>query len=111
MSATLAIHAPEAAAPNSVPADPLAEAVALLREIRDTLARPALADRLALDAEELAAALGVSERMVWTMNSTGEIIAPFKAGSRTLWDVAELRRWMLAERPARDEWERVKRRK
>ena len=30
--------------------------------------------------------------MIWTMNSAGEIIAPFKCGSRTLWDVAELRR-------------------
>ncbi len=107
--AALTLHAPEAPTPS--PADPLAEAVTLLREIRDTLARPALLDRLALDAEELAAAFGVSERMIWTMNSTAEIPAPFKAGSRTLWDLAELRRWMDAGRPNRDEWERVKRRR
>jgi predicted DNA-binding transcriptional regulator AlpA len=102
--AALSIHA---AAPEA-PVDPLAEALALLRDIRDALAVRRLDDRLALDAVELAEALGVSERSIWTLHSSGELPAPFKAGSRTLWDLADLRKWMEAGRPRREEWERQK---
>ena len=93
----------------ALPANPLAEAIGLLRDIRTALAERRLDDRLAIDAEELAAALGVSERSVWTMNSAGELPEPFKAGKRTLWDVSDLRAWMRSNRPDREEWERIKR--
>jgi predicted DNA-binding transcriptional regulator AlpA len=111
MSALMIHCADPLAEPPAPPADSLAEAVALLREIRDALAARRLEDRLAIDVKELALALGISERSIWTLNSSGGIPSPFKAQGRTLWDIAELRRWMDAGRPRRDEWERLKHRR
>lgn len=96
------IPAPEA------PADPLADILAELRDIRQALTVRRLDDRLALDATELAAALGVSERMVWTMNSSAEIPAPARFHTRTCWIVQEIRDWLAAGKPHREQWEKQK---
>jgi predicted DNA-binding transcriptional regulator AlpA len=101
---------PDAAPAPEAPVDLLAEVLAELRAIHATLASQ-LHDKLALGAPELAAALGVSERTVWSVSSAGEIPSPFRLGARTLWDVAELRMWMESGRPRREEWERMRHRR
>lgn len=63
---------------------------------------------LAADAGGVARMLGVSKRSVNTYDAAGLIPRPFKLSGRTLWSVAELRRWLDAGSPARDVWERIK---
>ncbi len=63
---------------------------------------------LAADAGGVARMLGVSKRSVNTYDAAGLIPRPFKLSGRTLWNVAELRRWVDAGSPARDVWERIK---
>lgn len=52
--------------------------------------------RLALRPKEAAAALGIGERMLWSLTNRGEI-PHVKLGRATLYPVADLERW-LSER-------------
>jgi hypothetical protein len=63
---------------------------------------------LAADAGGVARMLGVSKRSVHTYDAAGLIPRPFKLSGRTLWNVAELRRWLDAGSPDRATWERMK---
>jgi predicted DNA-binding transcriptional regulator AlpA len=91
----------EAPSPGPTPkADPLAAVLSELRAIHTLLARPALSDRLAVDAPALATALSISERSVWTLCATGELPPPVKLGGRSVWRVEAVRR-ALDERAAR----------
>lgn len=58
----------------------------------------ASAPRLALRPKDAAKALGVGERLLWSMTNRGEI-PHIKLGKCVLYPVAELERW-LSERAA-----------
>jgi predicted DNA-binding transcriptional regulator AlpA len=64
--------------------------------------------REALDAAELAEALGIGLRSVRTMDAGGALARPVRLGGRVVWPLAELRRWLAAGAPPREEWERLK---
>ena len=63
---------------------------------------------LAGDAAELALMIGVSERSIQTYDAAGLIPRPIRLAGRTLWNVDEVRRWLDAGGPSRDEWELMK---
>jgi predicted DNA-binding transcriptional regulator AlpA len=47
-----------------------------------------------MPVNEVASALGVSERTVWRRASTGEIPKPIKIGQRRVWRVADIDRFI-----------------
>ena len=63
---------------------------------------------LAVDAKGLAVMLNVGKRSIDTYNAAGLIPKPFKLSGRTLWNVAEIRRWLDAGSPDRETWARIK---
>ena len=65
-------------------------------------------ERLALPAAEVAELLGVSERHVWALNSSGRLPRPLRFGRSVRWNVRELQAWIDAGAPARSEWEHRK---
>ena len=54
------------------------------------------AEKLLLSASETALALGISRSAFYGLLSSGRIPEPIRLGRRTLWSVAELRRWIQA---------------
>ena len=62
------------------------------------------ADRLAVDAKEAAALLGISERHFRDLNTTGRVPEPIRLGKSPRWSVDELRAWLAAGGPARERW-------
>lgn len=63
-------------------------------------------DRLALTAEQLAAALQVSQRHVWAMHSAGRLPRPIRLGRAVRWPAAAIEGWLAAGCPSREDWER-----
>jgi predicted DNA-binding transcriptional regulator AlpA len=62
-------------------------------------------DPLTYSADQLAEALGVSERHVWSMHSTGRLgPRPLAFGRAKRWVAAEIRAWLSAGGPSRDKW-------
>lgn len=49
--------------------------------------------RLALRPKEAAKALGIGERLLWTMTNTGEIPS-VKLGRAVVYPIADLERWL-----------------
>ena len=49
---------------------------------------------LFINAGELSALLGVSERTVWRMLSKNELIAPVRFGGSTRWRLSEIEAWI-----------------
>jgi predicted DNA-binding transcriptional regulator AlpA len=81
----------------------LAMAVGLLKEKSRPLPRECL------DAAELAEALGVGVRSVRTWDAGGLLPKPVRlGGTRVVWPLKELRAWLAAGAPPREEWERMK---
>ncbi len=64
--------------------------------------------RECISADEVAAICGVSLRSVRTWDTSGLIPAPVRIGGRNLWSVRELRAWLAAGAPSREDWERRK---
>ena len=62
-------------------------------------------DRLALPAGEVAKLLGISERHLWALNSSGRLPRPVRLGRAVRWNLAELRAWLEAGCPERSRWE------
>lgn len=62
-------------------------------------------DRIALNAGEVSELLGISERHLWALNSSGRLIRPVALGRSKRWNAAELQAWMDAGAPSREEWE------
>lgn len=60
---------------------------------------------LAVDARGLAALLSGSLRWVRTQDAAGKLPAPRRVGGRVLWDLSEIRAWLAAGAPCRNEWE------
>jgi predicted DNA-binding transcriptional regulator AlpA len=78
-----------------IPADHEASLSDILHELQrlcEIVAKPSLENRLTLDAEELAQALGVSERSVWSWTSVGDLPPPVKLGGRKLWRVEAVKK-------------------
>jgi predicted DNA-binding transcriptional regulator AlpA len=51
--------------------------------------------------------LGMSERHVWAMNSSGRLPRPVRLGRSVRWPVDELRQWLAAGARERSHWEQA----
>lgn len=60
---------------------------------------------LAVDAKRLALLLCVGIRTIRTWDVAGKLPAPTRVVGRTLWYLPEIRSWLKAGAPPRDEWE------
>ena len=105
-SALRITDAPEAS-PAPPAADPLTEALAELRAIREALERPPLLDRLALDDVEVCAAVGIGRTTLYAAVSAGEFPAPARVGGRSVWPVTVVQQWL--EEQSRKPWKPRKR--
>lgn len=63
--------------------------------------------RLLWSAEELADVLGFGVRTIRRMEVEGRIPRPIAFGRYLRWDAEEIRRWISARCPHRDEWEKT----
>ncbi len=64
---------------------------------------------LALSARELSHLLGISERHLWTLHSSGRLgPQPIYLGRATRWPAAEVSRWIALGAPSRDEWQAMR---
>jgi predicted DNA-binding transcriptional regulator AlpA len=66
---------------------------------------PAAKSQLLLTAKEAAATCGKSVRTWRTWDAAGKIPQPVRIGRSTLWRADELRDWVAAGCPSRQEWE------
>lgn len=73
--------------------------------------RPALAELpanlsgpLLVDARRLAVLLSLSVRTVRTLDAAGKLPKPLRLGGRVLWKLEEIRSWLDAGNPPRNEW-------
>ena len=64
---------------------------------------------LALPAAEVAKLLGISERHLWALNSSGRLPRPVRLGRAVRWNLSELRAWLDAGCPERSRWEAMAR--
>ncbi len=62
-------------------------------------------ERWALPAKATARLLGISERHLWTLHSSGRIPMPVRLGRSVRWRRDELLAWLQAGCPSRDRWE------
>jgi predicted DNA-binding transcriptional regulator AlpA len=70
-----------------------------------TVTHSSESERLALPAAEVAKLLGISERHLWSMHSTGRLgPRPIALGRAKRWRIEELRAWLAAGAPPRDKW-------
>lgn len=61
---------------------------------------------LAVDAEQIGhGILPISKRTWWGWVNSGRAPGGFKVGNRRMWDVSQLRRWIAAGCPRREEFE------
>ena len=60
---------------------------------------------LLVTAGQAAAMVGKSKRCWWTWHAAGLVPRPVKVSGSTLWRIDELREWVTAGCPRRDEWE------
>lgn len=65
-------------------------------------------ERLALNADEVAKLLGISNRHLWSLNSSGRLPRPVRFGRSVRWNVDELRSWLAAGAPSRDRWDEMR---
>jgi len=65
-------------------------------------------ERLALPAADVAKLLNVSERHLWSLNSSGRLPRPLRLGRAVRWPVEELRDWLAAGAPERSRWEAMR---
>lgn len=56
-----------------------------------------LSEKLALPTDEAAVALGISPRLLWDLTVPRGPIRAVRAGSRVLYPVSELKRWIESE--------------
>jgi len=68
----------------------------------------ALIEPICVGTVEAARLLGVSRSFLCKLSSSGMCPAPVHLGERTLWWVAELREWIAAGVPPREQWEQMK---
>ena len=63
---------------------------------------------LVVDARRLARLLCAGIRTVRTWDAAGKLPAPIRIGGRVVWRMDEIRAWLAADAPNRDEWEACK---
>ncbi len=64
-----------------------------------------VAEPLLVDAASVGAMFGISRNMVWKLHSTGRLgPLPVRLGRCTRWRLCELRMWVEAGCPTRDQW-------
>jgi predicted DNA-binding transcriptional regulator AlpA len=67
------------------------------------------ANALLLSAKGVGRLLGIGERFLWSMHSSGELgPLPIRLGKRTLWSRFELTAWVKARCPRREVWVTMK---
>jgi excisionase family DNA binding protein len=65
---------------------------------------------LLIDVKEVARRLGLSDRTVWRLNSTGKLPRPVSIGGKSKrWRSEEITAWVSAGCPARNVWEAMSR--
>jgi len=64
-----------------------------------------LGRRIALSADEVAEALGISRAHVWKLASAGRLPRPVRLGRAVRWARKDLEEWLAAGAPSRDRWE------
>lgn len=75
------------------------------RETGGQEAHPPVPEPLLVDAAGVGALLGISRNMVWKLHSTGRLgPLPVRLGRCVRWRLRELRTWVEAGCPARDQW-------
>lgn len=57
-----------------------------------------------LTVRDVAAALKISVRQVWKLNSAGRLPAPLRVARSVRWKRDELAAWVDADCPVRDRW-------
>ena len=62
-------------------------------------------ERLALSVREVAKLLGISERHVWTLHSSGRLPAPVRLGRSVRWRADDIARWVALGCPHSREFE------
>ncbi len=60
-------------------------------------------DRL-IRAEDLASLLSLSVRQTWRLDRAGKLPAPIRIGRAVRWRESEIRAWIEANCPPREEW-------
>jgi predicted DNA-binding transcriptional regulator AlpA len=60
------------------------------------------------DAERLARLLCAGKRTIRTWDAAGKLPAPIRLGGRVVWRVDEIRAWLRAGAPDREQWEALK---
>jgi len=78
-----------------------------LRNIKPEATTP-LGERIALSADEVAEALGISRAHVWKLTSTGRLPRPVRLGRAVRWPRKDLEQWLAAGAPSRDRWEETR---
>ncbi len=73
-----------------------------------TTVHNATSERLALPAAAVAKLLGISLRHLWKLSASGRLPAPIRLGRSVRWRLDELRAWLNAGCPARDQWEAMR---
>ena len=68
-----------------------------------------LVEPLLLSSVEAAKTLGISVRLLQSLNSSGRLPMPVRLGRRTLWAADELRAWVAAGAPSREKWVQIRR--
>ena len=64
---------------------------------------------LLLDADQAALLLNIGRSLFYSMHSAGTLgPLPVRLGRRTLWRREELKRWVAAGCPTRDQWVKIK---
>ncbi len=63
------------------------------------------AQPLVVDAKRLSKLLCAGARTVRTWDAAGKLPTPLRIGGRVVWVVAEIRAWLAAGAPNRDQWE------
>lgn len=63
---------------------------------------------LAVDAKRLAALLCCGVRTVRTWDAAGKLPAPCRISGRVLWKLDEIRAWLDAGAPDRDQWAAIR---
>lgn len=82
----------------------MADVLPLRVPVADPPADPA-GPPLVADARRLAVMLCCGIRTVRTWDAAGKLPAPVRIGGRVVWRVDEIRAWLAAGAPNRDEWE------
>ena len=61
---------------------------------------------LLIDTRQTAQLLNVSHRTVWSMQRDGKMPKPIRIGRAVRWGYEEIKQWVNAGCPQRDEWEK-----